>query len=87
MRVPVSPGVAKKNSFLLKYRLLAVLHLRLLLRKILRNWVQEEVVVITVMPRFLTGEINNNLLFICIDFSHLKFSKSLNSVKVAVLCA
>ena len=36
-RVPVSPGVAKKDTFLLKVRLLAVLHLSLLLRRFWRS--------------------------------------------------
>ena len=36
-RAPVSPGVAKKNNFLLQVRLLAVLHLSLLFRRVLRS--------------------------------------------------
>ena len=61
-REPVSPGVTKKNSFLLQVRLLAVPHLSLLLRKILRSRGREEVVVIAVMPPFSRGHINNNLI-------------------------
>ena len=36
-RPPVSPSVAKKNSFLLQVHLLAVLHLSLLFRRVLRS--------------------------------------------------
>ena len=51
-RVPVSPVAAKKNISLLKVRVLAVLYLKLLLRRVLRNWVREKVVVIVVMLSF-----------------------------------
>ena len=61
-RVPVSPGVAKKINFQLKVRLLAALHLSLLFRRVLGSRVQEEVVVITVMPQFIKEDINNNLI-------------------------
>ena len=54
----MSPGVAK-NSSLLKVRLLAILHLSLLFRKVLRSRVREEMVVIAVMPQFTKGCINN----------------------------
>ena len=84
----MSPGVAKKNSFLLKVRLLAVLQLSLLLRRVLRRRVWEEVVVIAVMSQFSKGDINNILIvYISIDFSILKFSNSSNSVRVALFCA
>ena len=59
-RVPVSPSVVKK--LLLKVRLLAVLHLSLLLRRVLGNRVQEEVVVFAVMPQFSRGDVNDNLI-------------------------
>ena len=52
----------KKNNFLLQVRLLAVLHLSLLFRKVLRIRGQEEVVAIAVMPQFSKGDTNNNLL-------------------------
>ena len=58
----MSPGDAKKNSFLLKVRLLAVFHLSLLFRRVLRSRVREEVVVIAVMPQFSKGDTNNNLI-------------------------
>ena len=60
-RVPVSPVVAKKNNFLLKIRLLANLHLKLLLKKVLRSRVREGLVVIVVMPQFSKGDIKSNL--------------------------
>ena len=53
-RAPVSPGVAK-NSFLLQVNMLAVLHLSLLFRRVLRNRGREEVVVIAVMSQFSKG--------------------------------
>ena len=61
---PVSPGVTKKNSFLLQDRLLAVLYLSLLLRRVLRSRGREEVVVIAVMPQFSKGVTNNNSILI-----------------------
>ena len=61
-RVPVSPDAAKKNSFLLKVCLLAVLHLKMLSRRVLRSRVQEEVVVISVISQFSKGDINNSLI-------------------------
>ena len=61
-RAPVIPGVAKKNSFLLQVRLLAVLPLSLLFRKVLRNPGREKVVVIAVMPQFSMGDTNNKLI-------------------------
>ena len=36
-RVPVGPVVAKKENFLMNVRLLAFLHLKLLLERVLRN--------------------------------------------------
>ena len=39
-QVPVCPVVTKKNSFLLKVRLLAVLHLKLLLKRVFRSRVR-----------------------------------------------
>ena len=60
-RVPVNFGVAKKNNFQLKVRLLAVLHLSLLFRRVLRSRVREEVVVIDVMHQFSKGDTNDNL--------------------------
>ena len=60
-RAPVSPAVTKKKQFLLQVRLLAVLHLSLLLRKVSRSRAREEVVVITVMSQFSKGDTNNNL--------------------------
>ena len=59
-RVPVSPGFAKKKHFQLRVHLLAVLHLRPLLRRVLRNHVRKEVVLIAVTPQFCKGDINNN---------------------------
>ena len=56
----MSPGVSKKNS-LFQARLLAVRHLSLLLRKVLRNRGREDVVAIAVMPQVSKGDINNNL--------------------------
>ena len=61
-QAPVSPGVAKKNSFLLQVHLVAVLRLSLLFRKVLRSRGRKEVVVITVMPQFSKGDTNNNLI-------------------------
>ena len=61
-RVPVNPVVAKKNFSLLKVRLLAVLHLKQLLKRVSRSRVREEVLVIAVMPQFSKGDINNNLI-------------------------
>ena len=58
----MSPGVAKRNNFQLKVRLLAVLHLSLLFRRVLRSRVREEVVVISVMPQFSKEDTNNNLI-------------------------
>ena len=58
----MSPGVAKKNSFLLNVRLLAFLHLSLLFRRVLGSRVQEKVVAIAVMPQFSKGDPNNNLI-------------------------
>ena len=58
-RVPMSLVLAKKK-FLMKVRLLAVPHLKLLLKKVLRSQVQEEVVVIAVMPQFSKVDININ---------------------------
>ena len=52
----------RKNNSLLQVRPLAVLPLKQLLKRILRNRVREEVVVITVMPQFSKGDINNNLI-------------------------
>ena len=60
-RAPVSPGVTK-NGFLFQVRLLAVLHLSLLFRKVLRSRGREEVVAIAVMPLFSKGDINNNFI-------------------------
>ena len=60
-RAPVSPGVAKRNSFLLQVHLLAVLYLSLLFRKVLRSRGREEVVVIGVIPQFSKGVTYNNL--------------------------
>ena len=60
-RAPVSPGVAKKNNFLLQVHLLAVLHLSLLFRRVLRSRGREEVLVIAVKPQFSRGAANNNL--------------------------
>ena len=57
----MTPGVAKK-CFLLKVRLIAVLHLSLLFRRVLRNRVQGEVVVMAVMPQFSKGDTNNTLI-------------------------
>ena len=49
---------------------------------------REEVVVIAVVSQFPKGDNNNHLtVYQCIDFSLLKFSNSLNSVRVAVFCA
>ena len=59
-RVPVRPVAAKKNIFLLKVRLLAVLHSKLLSEKVSGSRVQEEVVVIAVMPQFPKGDKNNS---------------------------
>ena len=59
-RVPVSPVAAKKNNFHLRVRLLAVLHLKLLLKRVLRSRVGKEVVKIVAMPQFSKGDINNN---------------------------
>ena len=53
--------VLKKNIFPLQVRLLAVHHLSLLLRRVLRSRGREEVVVIAVMPQFSKGDTNNNL--------------------------
>ena len=58
-------GCCKKNNFLLKVRLLAVPHLKLLLKRILRSRVREEVVVMAVVPQLSEGDINNSL-FVCI---------------------
>ena len=58
----MSPGVPKTISFLVKVRLLAVLHLRLLFKRVLRSLVREEVVVIAVMPQFFKGDTLNNLI-------------------------
>ena len=56
----------QKNSFLLKVRLLGVLHLSLLLRRVLRSRVRDEVVVIAVMTQFSKGDIKNNLIvYLC----------------------
>ena len=60
-RAPVSPGVAKKNNFLLQVHLLTVLHLSLLFRRVLRSW-GREVVAIAVMPQFSKGNINKKLI-------------------------
>ena len=63
-RVPVSSVVAKKkNNILLKVHLLAVLHLKLPLKIVLRNRVREEMVVIAVKLQFSKGDIHNNLNF------------------------
>ena len=56
----MSPGVTK-ISFILQVCLLAVLHVSLLLRRVLRSWGREEVVVITIMPQLSIGDTNNNL--------------------------
>ena len=61
-RVPVNPVVAKKNNFQLKVSLLAVPHLNLLFRRVLKSRVREEVIVIAVMPQFSKGDTNNNLI-------------------------
>ena len=66
--------VLQKNSFLLQVRLLAVLHLSLHLRRVLRNRGQEEVVVIAALPQCSKGDTNNNLIVCFLDFSHLDFS-------------
>ena len=58
----MSPGVAKKNNFQLKVLLLAVLRLSLLLRRVLKSQVREEVVAIAVMLQFSKGDISNNLV-------------------------
>ena len=58
-RAPESPGVTKKNSFLLQVRLLAVLHLNLLLRRVLRSRGRKKVFVIAVIHQFSKGAINN----------------------------
>ena len=52
----------KKNSFLLKVRLLAVLQMSLLIRKVLRSWVRDEVVMVAVMPQFSMGDTNNTFI-------------------------
>ena len=54
------PGVSKKR-FLLRVHLVAVLHLSLLSRKVLRSRGREEVVAIAVMPQCSKGDISNNL--------------------------
>ena len=51
----MSPGVSRKNIFLLRVRLLAVLHLSLLFRKVSRSRGQEEVVAIALSPSFPRG--------------------------------
>ena len=61
-RAPVSPGATKKNIFLLQVRLLAVLHLNLLFRIVLRSRGREKVVVIAVVPQFSKEDTNNNLI-------------------------
>ena len=61
-RVPVCPVIAEKNISLLKVRLLAVFQLKLLLRKVFRNWAHEKVVVITVRSQFSRRDININLI-------------------------
>ena len=61
-RGPVSPCFAKENSFLLQVRLLAVLHLSLLFKKVLRCQGREEVVVIAVMSQFSKGDTNYTLI-------------------------
>ena len=43
-------------------------------------------VMIVVMPQFSKGKPITIYLYICIDFSHLEFSSSLNSIGVAVFC-
>ena len=53
--------VSQKNSFLLQVRLLAVLHLSLLLRKVLRSRGREQKVAMAVMPQFSKGVTKNNL--------------------------
>ena len=58
----MNPGVAEKNSFLLQVRLLAVFHLNLLLRRVLRSQGREEVVAIAVMPQFSKRKINSTLI-------------------------
>ena len=60
----MSPGVSKKQFFL-QVHLLAVLHLSLIFRKVLRSR-GREVVAIAVMPQFSKGDTNNNLtVFLC----------------------
>ena len=54
-RVPVSPVAAKKNSSLLKVRVLFVPHFKLLWRRVLRIRVQEEVITIGPMPQSSRG--------------------------------
>ena len=62
----------KKNSFLLQVRLLALLHLSLLFRKVLRSGGREEVAVIAVMPQFSKGIPITVYLYVCLDFSYLE---------------
>ena len=86
-RVPVGAVAAKKKKFLLRVLLIAVLHLKLLLRKISGNRLPEEMVVIAVKPQFSLGVYITILFYKCIDLLHLDFSYSMNSVRVAVFCA
>ena len=65
-RAPVSPGVAKKNKFLMQVHLLAVLHYSLLFRKVLRSL--GKAVVIAVKPHFSKGDTNNNLIVYLYEF-------------------
>ena len=52
--------VLQKNGFLLQVHLLAVLHLSLLFRRVLKSRGQAEVVVVAVMPQFPKWDTNNN---------------------------
>ena len=54
-RVPVITVAGRKKNFLLEVSLVAVLHLKLLSIRVLRNRAREEVVVIAVMPQFSRG--------------------------------
>ena len=58
----MSPVDAKKKHFLMKVRLVAFFHLKLLSRKVLRSRVREEMVAIFAMPRFSKSDTNNNLI-------------------------